>query len=93
MLVKKIFLGSFLHASFSKTDREEQNLFLEGTGSLVIDWQKNVAFVCLSQRSSLRVAEDFVDKFAAASGVRLKLVTFEGRALATLIDITLVCEK
>lgn len=38
---------------------EDQNLFLEGTGSLVIDRKNKVAYACLSVRTSERVIKDF----------------------------------
>jgi hypothetical protein len=56
---------------------EEHGEFLEGTGSLVVDWTSGVAYVGLSQRSSLKVAQDFVKRFAEASGHELQLVAFE----------------
>ncbi len=56
---------------------EQQGEFLEDTGSLVVDWTCGVAYMSLSQRSSRRVAEDFVQRFAAVSGRQLQLVVFE----------------
>lgn len=38
---------------------EEENLFLEGTGSLVIDRKNKVAYACLSVRTSEKVIEEF----------------------------------
>ena len=38
---------------------EERDLFLEGTGSLVLDRVNRVAFACLSPRTSREVVEDF----------------------------------
>lgn len=38
---------------------EDQNLFLEGTGSLVIDRKNKVAYACLSVRTSERAIKDF----------------------------------
>lgn len=41
---------------------ESQNLFLEGTGSMVLDRDKRIAYACLSPRTELRVLEDFCKK-------------------------------
>ncbi len=38
---------------------EDENLFLEGTGSLVIDRKNKVAYACLSDRTSERVIKNF----------------------------------
>ena len=38
---------------------EEENLFLEGTGSMVLDRDNKIAYACLSQRTSIKVLEKF----------------------------------
>jgi hypothetical protein len=50
------------HKLIDFTDYETENLFLEGTGSMVLDRDKNLAYACLSPRTSLRVLEDFCKK-------------------------------
>jgi hypothetical protein len=47
---------------FDFTHYESQNLFLEGTGSMVLDREKRIAYACLSPRTDLRVFEDFCKK-------------------------------
>ncbi len=59
------------------THWEEKAEFLEGTGSLVVDWTCGVAYMCVSQRSSLLVAKDFCARFAEKTGRDLQLVAFE----------------
>jgi|SRR5580693_1335988 hypothetical protein len=50
------------HKLFDFTDYESENLFLEGTGSMVLDRDKRLAYACLSPRTSLLVLEDFCKK-------------------------------
>ncbi len=38
---------------------EEEDLFLEGTGSMVLDRDNKIAYACLSQRTSIKVLEKF----------------------------------
>jgi hypothetical protein len=44
------------------TGYESKNLFLEGTGSMVLDRDKRLAYACLSPRTDLSVLEDFCRK-------------------------------
>lgn len=41
------------------THYEEQNKFLEGTGSLVIDRLRKLAFACISERTNMQVLQDY----------------------------------
>lgn len=41
---------------------EQKNLFLEGTGSMVLDRDKRIAYACLSPRTNANVLEDFCTK-------------------------------
>lgn len=41
---------------------EQQNLFLEGTGSMVLDRENKIAYACLSPRTSVEVMETFCKK-------------------------------
>lgn len=45
---------------------EEQDLFLEGTGSLVLDRVHHIAYACLSDRTDIRM----LDKFCVLKGYR-----------------------
>lgn len=44
------------------TGFEHQNLFLEGTGSMVLDRDQKIAYACLSPRTDRTVLEDFCTK-------------------------------
>jgi hypothetical protein len=44
------------------TGYESENLFLEGTGSMVLDREKRLAYTCLSPRTNEVVLKDFCDK-------------------------------
>lgn len=41
---------------------EQKGLFLEGTGSMVLDRENKIAYACLSARTSLAVLQDFCDE-------------------------------
>src|SRR5215467_1207808 len=41
---------------------EKSNLFLEGTGSMVLDRENKIAFACLSPRTNKKVLDDFCNK-------------------------------
>jgi hypothetical protein len=41
---------------------EAQNLFLEGTGSMVLDRENRLAYACLSPRTHTQVLEEFCEK-------------------------------
>jgi hypothetical protein len=47
------------HQLIDFTRYESENRFLEGTGSMVLDRDKRLAYACLSPRTDLRVLEDF----------------------------------
>lgn len=44
------------------TSAEDQSLFLEGTGSMVLDREHRLAFACLSPRTDLPVLQDFCQR-------------------------------
>jgi hypothetical protein len=44
------------------TGYESENLFLEGTGSMVLDREKGLAYACLSPRTNEVVLKDFCNK-------------------------------
>lgn len=41
------------------TSNEDRNLFLEGTGSMVLDRENKIAYACLSPRTDVKVLEQF----------------------------------
>jgi hypothetical protein len=47
------------HQLIDFTGYESENLFLEGTGSMVLDRDKRLAYACLSPRTDQGVLEDF----------------------------------
>jgi len=50
------------HQLIDLTGYESENLFLEGTGSMVLDREKRLAYACISPRTSTVVLEDFCRK-------------------------------
>ncbi len=44
------------------TGYEKEHLFLEGTGSMVLDRERRIAYACHSPRTAIRVLEDFCTK-------------------------------
>jgi hypothetical protein len=58
-IIKKKF---HYHQQIDFTGYESENLFLEGTGSMVLDRDNRLAYACLSPRTNLRVLNDFCDK-------------------------------
>lgn len=44
------------------TKYEEENLFLEGTGSMVLDRVNRIAYTCISSRTDKRVLNEFCNK-------------------------------
>jgi hypothetical protein len=50
------------HQLIDFTGYESENLFLEGTGSMVLDREKRLAYACLSPRTDKSVLEDFCNK-------------------------------
>jgi hypothetical protein len=50
---------------------EQEDLFLEGTGSVVLDRKNKVAYACLSPRTNIKVLKDFVRKLS------YELIAFE----------------
>ncbi|HCL83288.1 MAG TPA: amidinotransferase [Chitinophagaceae bacterium] len=50
------------HQLLDFTGYESENRFLEGTGSMVLDREKHLAYACLSPRTDIGVLEDFCKK-------------------------------
>jgi hypothetical protein len=57
-LKSKFTIASQVDLSFY----ESKNIFLEGTGSMVLDRESKLAYACLSQRTDLTVLKDFCSK-------------------------------
>lgn len=47
----------------SLEDAEEDNVFLEGTGSMIIDRKNRLVYACLSERTDKGLLEEFCEKF------------------------------
>jgi len=62
------------------TDFEKYNLFLEGTGSMVLDRDQRLAYACLSPRTNMEVLEDFCSKMNYEPVV-FHAVNSEGQAI------------
>ncbi len=52
----------FVKQKIDLSHNESDNLFLEGTGSMVLDRENRLAFACLSPRTDKRVLDEFCDK-------------------------------
>jgi hypothetical protein len=52
-----------IQATVDLTAYEAQNLFLEGTGSMVLDRDNKIAYACLSPRTNKAAFYDFCDRF------------------------------
>jgi len=57
------------HQLVDFTRYESKNLFLEGTGSMVLDRDKRIAYACISPRTDQLVLEDFCKKMKYRSVV------------------------
>jgi len=58
-IVKKKF---HFHKLIDFTRYESENLFLEGTGSMVLDRENRLAYACISPRTNIEVLDDFCSK-------------------------------
>lgn len=51
-----------IHQTHDFTTHEDKNIFLEGTGSMVLDRENKIAYACLSPRTHATVLEAFCNK-------------------------------
>lgn len=51
-----------INHSIDLTSYEDENIFLEGTGSMVLDRENKIAYACISPRTNTKVLLDFCDK-------------------------------
>ena len=51
-----------IHQTHDFTSNEDRHLFLEGTGSMVLDRENKIAYACLSPRTHATVLEAFCNK-------------------------------
>jgi hypothetical protein len=66
--------------TFDFTGYENDQLFLEGTGSMVLDRDHKIAYACLSPRTHQRVLDDFCQKMGYRP-VLFTAVDGEGKAI------------
>lgn len=61
-VLKEIYNRFHVKKEIDLSHYEKNNLFLEGTGSMVLDRDNKIAFACLSPRTDRRVLDEFCDK-------------------------------
>ena len=65
---RKQHVKDFISENFNKkniidlTAFEKENLFLEGTGSMVLDRENKIAYACISPRTNKKILNVFCDK-------------------------------
>lgn len=58
-IIEKIKEKFIIEKTIDLSFYEEQNIFLEGTGSMVLDRENNIAYACLSPRTNQKVFDEF----------------------------------
>ncbi len=58
-VIKKIAKKFSIRRQIDLSNYEEQNLFLEGTGSMVLDRENRIAYACLSPRTNEKLLAEF----------------------------------
>jgi hypothetical protein len=61
-VIEKIKEKFSITKTIDLTNYENNNLFLEGTGSMVLDRENKIAYACLSQRTDADVLKDFCNQ-------------------------------
>jgi len=61
-VIEKIKEKFTITKTIDLTNYESNNLFLEGTGSMVLDRENKIAYACLSQRTDVAVLKDFCNQ-------------------------------
>jgi hypothetical protein len=61
-VLEKIYKQFHVTKKIDLSYYEKNNLFLEGTGSMVLDRDNRIAFACLSPRTDKRVLDEFCNK-------------------------------
>lgn len=57
-IIEKIKKEFLVKQELDYTHYETQNLFLEGTGSIVFDYENQIAYACISQRTDKQIATE-----------------------------------
>lgn len=61
-VLEKINERFIINSEIDLTGYENDNLFLEGTGSVILDREHHIAYACVSPRTNATVLYDFCDK-------------------------------
>ena len=61
-VLQKIYKRFRINNKIDLSLYEKSNLYLEGTGSMVLDRENKIAFACLSPRTSKKVLDDFCNR-------------------------------
>jgi hypothetical protein len=61
-VLEKIYKRFHITNKIDLSHYEKNSLFLEGTGSMVLDRENKIAFACLSPRTNKKVLDDFCNK-------------------------------
>jgi hypothetical protein len=61
-VLEKIYTRFTVTNKIDLSYNEKNNLFLEGTGSMVLDRENRIAFACLSPRTNKKVLDEFCEK-------------------------------
>jgi hypothetical protein len=62
-VIRKIREKFLVNKIIDLTHYESEDLFLEGTGSMVLDRENHIVYACLSPRTDKKIALDFCDRF------------------------------
>ena len=73
------------------THFEERDLFLEGTGSMLLDRQNKICYAALSLRTEKEILEDFCRKFEFELVGFVSNQTFEGKRLPIYHTNVMMC--
>lgn len=62
-VIRKIREKFLVSQTIDLTHYEKEDLFLEGTGSMILDRENRIVYACLSPRTDKKVLQDFCDRF------------------------------
>lgn len=71
-VIRRIREKFIVNRTIDLSHYEEDNLFLEGTGSMILDRTNRIVYACLSPRTDIEVLENFANRFL------YKIVVFNG---------------
>lgn len=60
-IIEQLSDAFFIRTTIDLTEYEQKNAYLEGTGSMVLDRDNEIAYACLSPRTNASVLYDFCD--------------------------------